>query len=143
MNRLFGDNFVAGVSYKFADVELHDVLPQVPVSASPSADQTSNPKLHQASGYILFNHVSGFFARLEGQWYHQSGSTLLYYGTHVSGDDFFQENLFAGYRFAHRRVELLLGILNLSDQDYHLNPLTVYAELPRERTFIARLKFEF
>ena len=143
LNKLVGTDFVVGANYKFADVELHDVLPRVPVSALPSADQTSNPKLHQASTYLLFNHSSGFFARFEGQWYHQSSSTLLYYGTHVSGDDFFQENIFAGYRFAHRRVELLLGILNLSDQDYHLNPLTVYAELPRERTFIGRLKFQF
>ena len=37
----------------------------------------------------------------------------------------------------------MLGILNLTDQDYHLNPLTVYAELPRERTFVARVNFQF
>ena len=61
----------------------------------------------------------------------------------MPGDDFFQHNLFAGYRFAHRRAEILLGILNLAGQDYHLNPLTVYAELPRERTFMARLQLQF
>jgi hypothetical protein len=143
LNQLLGDNFVLGASYKLTDVELHGVLPQVPLSATPIADQRSAPDLHQASGYILFNHPSGLFARAETDWYHQSSSTLFYYNTQVPGDDFFQENLFVGYRFAHRRVELLLGILNLSDQDYHLNPLTVYAELPRKRSFIARLKFEF
>ena len=39
--------------------------------------------------------------------------------------------------------ELMLGLLNLTDQDYRLNPLTVYAELPRERTFMVRLNFQF
>jgi len=116
------------------------VLPAVPVSALSTADQTLHSELHQATGYILFNHPSGFFARGEAQWYHQHNSG---YSTPMPGDDFFQENLFAGYRFAHRHLEILFGILNLGDQDYHLNPLTVYAELPRERTFIARLKFVF
>jgi hypothetical protein len=36
-----------------------------------------------------------------------------------------------------------MGILNLSDQDYHLSPLTVYLELPRQRSFFAWLKFVF
>ena len=35
------------------------------------------------------------------------------------------------------------GLLNLAGQDYHLNPLTTYAELPRKRLFEARLNFEF
>jgi len=52
-------------------------------------------------------------------------------------------NLYLGYRFARRRVEILFGVLNLADQDYRLNPLTVYAELPRERVFMGRLNFTF
>ena len=49
----------------------------------------------------------------------------------------------AGYRFARRRAEVLLGVLNLADQDYRLFPLTIYAELPRERAFVASLKLRF
>ena len=37
----------------------------------------------------------------------------------------------------------MFGILNLSDQDYHLNPLNTYLELPRERAFVLRVNFIF
>jgi tetratricopeptide (TPR) repeat protein len=140
LNQLLGEEFVLGMSYKLTQTELHDVLPEVPVSALATADLTKRADLHQASGYVLFNHRSGFFARAETHWYHQSNSGDPNVGP---GDDFFQHNLFAGYRFAHRHAEILLGILNLAGQDYHLNPLTIYAELPRERTVVARLRFEF
>jgi Tfp pilus assembly protein PilF len=140
VNQLLGDYFTIGASYKFDQVELHDDLPQVPVAALASARQTLHADLHQTSGYILFNHPSGFFARADASWYRQSNSG---YNPALRGDDFFQENLYAGWRFLQRRVELMLGILNLGDQDYRLNPLTVYAELPRERTYIARLNFLF
>ena len=140
LNQLVGESFVFGASYKFAHVKLHDQLPQVPVSALPAAALTERSDLHQTSGYVLFNHPSGFFARAETHWYHQSNSGDPHAGP---GDDFFQHNLFAGYRFAHRRAEVLLGVLNLTDEDYHLSPLTTYAELPRERTLMVRLKFEF
>jgi len=96
--------------------------------------------LHNASGYVLFNHPSGIFARIETDWYRQSNSG---YRGALPGDDFFQENVYIGYRFAHRHAEVRLGLLNLAGQDYHLNPLTTYAELPRKRLFEARLNFEF
>jgi len=49
----------------------------------------------------------------------------------------------AGYRFLNRRVEISLALLNITDTDYHLNPLTLYSELPRERTLAVRLRFAF
>jgi hypothetical protein len=36
-----------------------------------------------------------------------------------------------------------VGLLNITDQDYRLNPLNLYRELPRERTLAASLKFNF
>ena len=61
----------------------------------------------------------------------------------MPGDSFWQHDLVAGYRFAKRRAELRLGVLNLTDQGYRLNPLNLYAELPRQRTFLAAAKFNF
>ena len=52
-------------------------------------------------------------------------------------------NLFAGYRFLRRHAQVQLGVLNLTDRDYRLNPLNLYAELPRQRTFTASLQFNF
>jgi len=116
----------------------------VPVAALrravPDADRTVQAELHQTTGYVLFNDPSGFFARAEARWYYQRNSG---YATSLPATDFLQENFFIGWRLAHRHVEILLGVLNMSGGDYHLNPLTTYAELPRKRVFEARLNFEF
>ena len=61
----------------------------------------------------------------------------------IPGDDFWQFNAFVGYRFPRRFVEVSVGVLNLTDRDYRLNPLTLYAELPRERTAVVSLKINF
>jgi hypothetical protein len=38
-------------------------------------------------------------------------------------------------------MEVRVGVFNLTDQDYQLNPLTLYSELPRERLFAASFRF--
>jgi outer membrane receptor protein involved in Fe transport len=135
INQLLDDYFVLGAAYVYSQVELHDQLSQI-----PTTHQTQQAGLQQASAYVLFNHPSGFYARAEALWFKQINSG---YATALPGDDFFQENLYLGYRFVRRRVDLTFGILNLSGQDYHLNPLNLYAELPRERVFMGRLNFQF
>ena len=139
-NQLLGNYFVIGVDYQLTQAELNDVLSDVPVSALATANQTEHARLHQLSNYVLFNHPSGFFAKAELLFYAQDNWG---YATPEPGDDFFQENLYVGYRFFHRRAELMLGLLNLSGQNYQLNPLTEYSELPRERAFEARFSFLF
>jgi len=135
INQLLGDDLVVGASYTFDRVELGDVYPNIPVAGY---DTTQHNDLHETSGYVLFNHPSGLFARADATWYHQINSQAG-----QPGDDFVQENLYVGYRFLHRHAELMFGILNLSGQDYHLNPLNTYMELPRERRYIVRLNFVF
>src|SRR5262249_8277940 len=74
LNQLAGEYFVLGAGYKFDHVELEDRLPGLPVSVAPTADQFFRSDLHQATGYILFNHPSGVFAQVDATWYHQSNS---------------------------------------------------------------------
>jgi hypothetical protein len=38
-------------------------------------------------------------------------------------------------------VDFQVGVLNLTGQDYKLNPLNLYNELPHARTFVTRLQF--
>jgi tetratricopeptide (TPR) repeat protein len=137
LNQLVGDQVVVGANYSLTQSRLHEVLPAVPVAGANTLDTAL---LHQGGAYLLFNHPSGFFARAEAQWYYQHSSG---YSPALADSDFVQENVFAGWRLAHRRVELQLGILNLGGGDYHLNPLNVYTELPRKRVFEARLNLEF
>ncbi len=140
LNQLLGDGFVFGADYKITQSDLHWVLPDVPISADPLANQTLKATLQEIDTYLLFNHRSGFYAKLEAHWYGQNNSGWTPIEPSVS---FVQENIFAGYRFAHRRAELQLGILNLSGGGYDLNPLTVYQELPRKRVFEAGFNFIF
>jgi len=140
VNQLLGDRFVVGAGYVYDDVHLSDVLPEVPVAALSTANQQDRAILQETSAYILYNHPSGFYARLDATWYNQNN---FGYNPALPGDDFVQENLYAGWRFLNRRCEIQFGILNLGGVDYRLNPLNVYDELPRERAFEARLKFIF
>ena len=57
--------------------------------------------------------------------------------------NFWQHNVAIGYRLLKRHAELRVSLLNIFDQDYRLNPLTLYRELPRERTLAVSLKFYF
>ena len=59
------------------------------------------------------------------------------------GDDFWQFNASAGCRFWHRRAELSVGILNITGQDYELEPLNLYNEMARSRTYYVRLLLSF
>jgi len=43
----------------------------------------------------------------------------------------------------HRKVEISVGLLNLTDQNYQLEPLNLYNEMARSRTFTARLLISF
>jgi tetratricopeptide (TPR) repeat protein len=147
LHQLIGKSTAVGAQYRLSNARLEDDYPQisssVPAFFPPyelKPHQNLESTLHQVRLFAVFNHESGCFARGEALWYTQSNHG---YNPARPGDEFWQLNVFAGYRFPHRRAEVQLGLLNLTDQDYRLNPLNLTAELPRERTFVARLKFNF
>ena len=88
----------------------------------------------------IYNHPSGFFGGASAIWSVQSNQG---YTPDRPGDNFWQFNLEAGWRFLRRRVEARIALLNLTDQDYRLNPLNLTAELPRERELVLSLRFNF
>jgi hypothetical protein len=104
------------------------------------ARQNLRGTLHQLHLSAIYNHRSGFFGQLQSIWNSQDNRG---YTPELRGDDFWQMNVFAGYRFPRRRAELRLGLLNIADQDYRLNPLNLTGELPRDRTFTASFRFAF
>ena len=105
---------------------------------NPNQDVTAF--LHQVDLYAIYQCHCGFFARFDALWSQQSNQG---YSPDIPGDDFWQFNIFAGYRFLQRRAEARIGLLNLTDRDYKLNPLTLYNELPRERMLTVSFKFNF
>ncbi len=139
-NQLLGNDFVVGTGYKITESDLQDKLPEVSTSVLPSANQTLTAALQEVDAYFLFNHPSGFYAKFETHWYGQHNTGWVPAEPDVS---FFQENIYAGYNFWHRRGQIQLGILNLAGGGYDLNPLTVYQELPMKRVFEARFNAVF
>lgn len=132
LNQLLGRDWSLGARYKIAQARLNTgigVFSQANRATLQQLDLTAN-----------FNHPSGFYGQAEALW---SGQDNEGYSPAEPGDDFWQFNLYGGYRFFHRRAELQAGLLNLTSQNYQLNPLNLYYDLPRERTLTVRFNFYF
>ena len=140
INQLLGKYWSLGGAYRITDAELEQAFPSLPAVLRPFHDTDLRATLQQANIFLLFNHPSGFFAEANSLWSWQDNRG---YSPNIPGDDFWQHNVFLGYRFLHRHAEARLGLLNITDQAYRLNPLTVYSELPRSRTIYASLKFYY
>ena len=144
VNQLVGENFSFGASYRLSKAELDDDFVEVPPTATttggfnPNRDESAT--LHELNLFARVHLRCGFFSEFNSLWLAQSNRG---YAPDIPGDDFWQLNLFAGYRFPNRIAEIRVGLLNITDQDYRLNPLNLYYELPRERTLAASLKFNF
>ena len=144
VNQLVGKEWAFGARYRISRAELDDQFPDIPAAATAYGgfrrQQQLEATLQQVHLFALFNHRSGFFAQFDSLWTAQRNSG---YSPEMPGDDFWQFNAFVGYRFPRRQAEMRLGLLNITDQDYRLNPLNLTSELPRERTFLASFRFSF
>jgi hypothetical protein len=140
INQLLGEGWSLGARYWLSKAELDTRFSAIPTDVSSAAATRNDAVLNQLTLFAVFNHPSGFFARAEALWTSQSNRG---YQPDLPGDDFWQFNLFAGYRFWHRRAQLQIGLLDLTDQDYQLNPLNFYRGLPRGRTLMTSLSFTF
>ena len=146
-DQLIGKQWVAGARYRVSQANLNASYVDIPANLPASeidppfqAHQKLESVLHTINLHANWNHPSGLFSIFEGNWYHQNN---LGFSPTEPGDDFCQFNVYAGYRFWHRRAEFTLGLLNVGDQNYRLEPLNLYDEMARSRTLLARLRFNF
>jgi tetratricopeptide (TPR) repeat protein len=140
-NQLIGKRWSLNMRYRWSQAVLNGNFVDVPNTLLPGSIQPRQRLegvLNQVDLLVVYNHPCGFFAQPEAHWYGQSNNTLG-----ELGDDFWQFNAFVGYRFLHRKAEVTLGLLNLTDQNYKLSPLNLYNELPRSRTLALRLRLSF
>lgn len=144
LDQLVGDGWSLGLRYRLSKADFNSTYPQIPETAAEvggfQRDRDNESVLHQLQLSALYNHPSGFFGRGWGIWSVQSNQG---YTPDRPGDNFWQFNVEAGWRFFRRRMEARVALLNLTDQNYRLNPLNLTAELPREREVVASLRFNF
>jgi len=161
VNQLIGDEYSVGGTYRVTSARLEDTFPDIPstvltipVEQFEAVNPNRRATLQQLDLFALFNHPSGFFASIDALWSRQDNnqSSLrpvervnLNSSTNlgVGDDDFWQFNARIGYRFHRNLAEISIGLLNITDRNYTLNPLNLYEELPRERTFVVRAKVNF
>ncbi|KAB2661293.1 MAG: hypothetical protein DVB31_12550 [Verrucomicrobia bacterium] len=139
LNQLLGEHWSAGLAYRWSEADLDFFYDQPYAAVSKTPNASYQATLHQVTGLLQYTHHGGFYAQLVPRWNRQS--TRGFAGQ--PGDDFWQFDAFVGYRFLQRRVDVRLGVLNLGDRDYRLQPLNVHEEFPRERMFYASLRLQF
>jgi uncharacterized protein involved in outer membrane biogenesis len=142
-HQLVGERWSFGLSYRLSQAVLNDDYPTVPdglIFDNFQPRQRTEGTLQQVDCTAIYNHPRGFFAEGEALWNRQDNTG---YTPDEPGDAFWQLNAFIGYRSPHRRAEISLGLLNINNQDYNLNPLNIYNELPRKRTLIVSFKLNF
>ena len=143
LHQLIASFWSVGTHYRLSNSRLEVAHPEIAPGAllrglqSPARMEST---LHYIALNANFNHPVGIFAQIEAVWRTQSNSEDI---NQFPGDDFWHLNGLFGYRFWSRRGEITIGLLNITDEDYHLHPLTPHVELPRERTFMARARFSF
>jgi len=143
-HQLVGRDWVFGAVYRLSHARLVDDYTGI---TADNAAANGFTKSYDLRGLLQMLDLSaiyqlpcGFFARADGVWTHQNNSGD---SSSLNDQDFWQCNLQAGWRFYHRHAEVTVGILNVTDQDYNLNPLNLYNETLRARTFFTELKFHF
>ena len=141
-NQLLGREWSVGARYRLSQANLEGRFPAVPTTAAGAGtiNQSEEALLHQLQLGLNYNHRSGIFAQWISVWSMQENSG---YTPARATADFWQHSFYAGYRFPKRHAEVRLGLVNLTNQNYQLNPLNLYAELPRERALTVSLKLNF
>jgi Tfp pilus assembly protein PilF len=147
-DQLLGKQWAVGVRYRLSEANLYSSYVDFPAAFAQHHNvdplfkvrQSMKSTLNTLNLHANWNHPSGLFSILEADWYSQKN---MGFTPAEPGDDFWQVNISGGFRFWHRRAEVSVGILNLFDQNYQLQPLNLYNEMATTRTYYVRLLLSF
>lgn len=141
-NQLLGHGWSLGVRYHLGVAELNGAFPGLPAGAPGVAGlaQDERATLGVLELAARFYHPTGLFAEWHSEFFHQHSEG---YSPEIPDERLWQHHVFVGYRLPRRQAELRLGLLNLADDEPHLNPLNLTATPPRERTFYVSLRLNF
>jgi outer membrane receptor protein involved in Fe transport len=140
VSQLIGSDLSVGASYTLTAVDLSTHVTTPPgTTPSTAYDTHEDSTLNEVSLFANFYIPCGFFGQFQANWWKQENIESM----GEPGDSFAQFNLYAGYRFPRRHVELMAGVVNLGNTDYHIDPVTYFLEQAHARTFVASFKFNF
>lgn len=137
--QLLDRQWTLGFTYLLDDSTLTTTLSDAATPAVAGLLNTEQQaRLHQLGPRVFFNSAGGWFGSAEALWTTQSGTDPA---AGDFGEDFWQVNLFAGYRFWRRQVEARIGLLNVTDDGHRLHPLNLTPRYPQSRTLSLSLRF--
>lgn len=144
LHQLAGRDLAFGAVYRVSHAELQDDFTDVSEAVGAAIGFVPRTMLagtlQTLDVHAIYQNPSGLFARLNGSWTLQKNQG---YQPLRPSEDFIQWDVLAGYRSPRRRFEIVLGVLNLTGQDYRLSPLNLHLEKPRDRTFFTQVRFRF
>ncbi|HEX3988021.1 MAG TPA: TonB-dependent receptor, partial [Verrucomicrobiae bacterium] len=140
VSQLIGKNLSLGANDTLTSIDLSTIVPTPPGTTSPTAFNThEDSTLNELSFFANFYVPCGFFSQFQANWWKQENIAAM----GEPGDSFAQFNLYAGYRFPRRHAEVMVGVVNIGNQDYNIDPVTYFLEQAHSRTFVASFKFNF
>lgn len=139
VNQLLGDEWALGARYTYTSADLDRGFPELAADGVAGFSSAESSDLHQAESYLIWNHASGWFSRLNARFFSQDNSG---YTPARPGDSWTQLDVSVGKRFLDNRGSLEFGVLNLTGDDYRFNPLLTLPEFPRERVFFMDMRID-
>jgi outer membrane receptor protein involved in Fe transport len=144
LRHLIGNMASVGIRYNGAHAHLRQRLTDIdPRFFDGDAKSEHEGILHTLSLDAMVYHPSGIFAGARAVWRAQTYLSDTTFGGSLPDESFGQLDIYAGYRAPRRRVEILVGILNVTDENYKLHPINFYMDPPRERTAVLATRFNY
>ncbi|MGV3773776.1 MAG: tetratricopeptide repeat protein [Verrucomicrobiales bacterium] len=140
LHKIWFDAITTGARHGLTASRMKQNLNSFPRELYPEVFDIEESRLFATQLFMAVNHHSGIYAQADAEWFVQRNSG---FGIGNGEADFWQYHLWIGYRFPGRYFDLRAGVLNLTDQDYRLQPLSLTTQIPRERTFFTSLRIQF
>ncbi len=134
------DWWTVGVAWRVQEARLESHYPEFESLPALPQDASRESVLHQVIPRLTFNHPCGAFGSFSARWMHQDNREA---DRTVSEESLWQLDTWIGYRLRRRQAEVAVGVLNLLDEDYRINPLNTYVPPARERTLAIRFGLRF
>lgn len=145
LDQLAGNSWSFGISYRLTYSRLKWSYRDIPDALLLSPDRVESGLLHRWQGRFLYQHSGGLFACGQVAAFRQDSGG--YEDRIVSGprpgDAGYQVDACVGWRFPRRLGQIALGCLNITAQNYRLNALNAYSDLPRDRLWTGRVQLNF